>query len=216
MKILITAATLRELDSIKQAAKYNADIRYLVSGIGAVATCYSLTKALLSEKFDAVIQIGIAGAFHKYCDSSKVVVINRDCFADFGVDDRGIFTPAANKGFLIGDNIYTSGGWLLNPCPTAFPEWKKLLCVPEATAITVQTVSGSTERISEMQRIYNPDIETMEGAALFYTCIKQNIPFMALRAISNKVEPRNKSAWDIDGALKALATAISSLISSGI
>ena len=213
MKVLITAATLRELNSVRPATKHNANIQYLVSGIGAIATCYSLTKALSKGLFDAVIQVGIAGAFSNYDNPFKVVVINRDCFADLGVDDHGVFIPAAKKGFLSGDSIYTPDGWLSNPCPTAFTEWEKLLQLPEASAITVQTVSGSTERISEIQRIYNPDIETMESAALFYTCLKENIPFMAIRAISNKVEPRNKNAWDINGALETLNTVLFPLIS---
>jgi futalosine hydrolase len=52
---------------------------------------------------------------------------------------------------------------------------------------------------------FNPDIETMEGATFFYICSLENIPFLALRAISNKVERRNKINWKIALALNNLS-----------
>jgi futalosine hydrolase len=45
----------------------------------------------------------------------------------------------------------------------------------------------------------------MEGAAFFYVCSKENIPFLALRAVSNRVEPRDKAKWNIPLALKNLS-----------
>jgi futalosine hydrolase len=45
----------------------------------------------------------------------------------------------------------------------------------------------------------------MEGATFFYLCSREKIPFLALRAISNMVERRNKNNWDIDLALNNLS-----------
>jgi futalosine hydrolase len=72
-------------------------------------------------------------------------------------------------------------------------------------AITVNTTSGTEITIKKLRRKYNPDIETMEGATFFYICAIEKIPFLALRAISNKVEPRNKKEWDIPLALQSLS-----------
>ena len=52
---------------------------------------------------------------------------------------------------------------------------------------------------------YHPDIETMEGAAFFYVCSREKIPFMALRAVSNIVEPRDREKWNIELALANLS-----------
>jgi futalosine hydrolase len=52
----------------------------------------------------------------------------------------------------------------------------------------------------------------MEGATFFYICCREKIPFLALRAISNKVEPRNKSNWDIMLALNNLSEILDDLI----
>jgi len=45
----------------------------------------------------------------------------------------------------------------------------------------------------------------MEGATFFYICIREKIPFLALRAVSNKVEPRNRDNWNITLALNNLS-----------
>ena len=47
------------------------------------------------------------------------------------------------------------------------------------------------------------DIETMEGAALHYVALLESIPFLQLRCISNKAEPRNRATWKINEALEA-------------
>jgi futalosine hydrolase len=52
---------------------------------------------------------------------------------------------------------------------------------------------------------FNPDIETMEGATFFYICSRENIPFLAVRAISNRVEKRNRESWNIALALDNLS-----------
>ena len=44
----------------------------------------------------------------------------------------------------------------------------------------------------------------MEGAAFFYVCLCENIPFLQIRAISNYVEQRNEKNWNIPLAIKNL------------
>jgi 1,4-dihydroxy-6-naphthoate synthase len=55
-----------------------------------------------------------------------------------------------------------------------------------------------------MEQIWNPEVETMEGAAFFQGCLIENVPFRALRAISNRVEPRNREAWKLKEAVEAV------------
>ena len=44
----------------------------------------------------------------------------------------------------------------------------------------------------------------MEGAALFYVCLHEQIPFLEIRAISNYVELRDPTKWDIPLAIENL------------
>jgi futalosine hydrolase len=54
----------------------------------------------------------------------------------------------------------------------------------------------------------------MEGAAFFYVCSRENIPFLAIRAVSNKVEPRNREKWNIPLAIKNLSEKLGELFMS--
>jgi futalosine hydrolase len=47
-------------------------------------------------------------------------------------------------------------------------------------------------------------VETMEGAAFMFACIKMNVPCMQIRSISNYVEVRNKSNWRMKEAIENL------------
>jgi futalosine hydrolase len=44
----------------------------------------------------------------------------------------------------------------------------------------------------------------MEGAALHYTCLMENIPFIQLRAVSNFVGERDKNKWKMKEAIAVL------------
>ena len=79
-------------------------------------------------------------------------------------------------------------------------------------AVTLNTATGSETAIRRIKNKFDPDIETMEGAAFYYVCSKMNIRAIALRGISNMVEPRNQKAWEIDASVKALEAAVVSLI----
>ena len=39
----------------------------------------------------------------------------------------------------------------------------------------------------------------MEGAAFMYACLIAGVPFAQVRAVSNRVERRNRAAWDLAG-----------------
>ena len=62
--------------------------------------------------------------------------------------------------------------------------------------------SGSQAAIDRIRKAWDPEIETMEGAWLAYTCAMSDIPWISVRAVSNMVEPRNLKNWNITLALK--------------
>jgi len=44
----------------------------------------------------------------------------------------------------------------------------------------------------------------MEGAAFHYACLKEKVPYAEIRSISNYVEKRDRSKWNIPLAIKNL------------
>ncbi|HEY0274233.1 MAG TPA: hypothetical protein VGC22_13660, partial [Chitinophaga sp.] len=74
------------------------------------------------------------------------------------------------------------------------------------------TVSGSASTITRLETRYQPQVESMEGAAFHYACLVEKVPFLQLRSISNYVEVRDKSKWKIGLAVKHLNDALLQLV----
>ena len=82
------------------------------------------------------------------------------------------------------------------------------------TGVTVNTVHGNERTIESVRARCQPDVESMEGAAFMYSCLVAGVPFAQVRAVSNKVERRNRAAWKIDQAIAALGTVAVALLES--
>ena len=80
--------------------------------------------------------------------------------------------------------------------------------------ITVNTVHGNNQSISEIIARLNPEVESMEGAAVFKVCEEFNIPCLQIRSVSNSVEKRNRNNWDLDLAIKNLNIEVEKIINS--
>jgi futalosine hydrolase len=68
----------------------------------------------------------------------------------------------------------------------------------------VNQVSTNKDFIKGMKDKYMPVIESMEGAAFHYVCLKESIPFIQFRGISNMVGERDKKKWKMKDAVEAL------------
>jgi len=220
MRILFTAAEEEELITAKQAFnslsksdQYGLDITYLLTGIGATSTSYRLTKILnsSSEAFDLVVNIGIAGSFSPDFPQGSVARIDREYFGDLGFETYLGFQTLFDYNILDADTFPFKGGALLTVDLSANIE-KAMNIYPKATAVTVQTVSGLPEKTLQLKRDFLPQIESMEGAAFFYVCLLEKVPFIELRAVSNEVGERNRKKWNIPSALNALNEANKKLL----
>lgn len=205
VRVLIVAATHVEADVASRIqVPGDMSVSTLITGIGSVATAWSLTKWISSNRLpDLVINIGLAGSFKESIKPGDVVMPVSDCFADSGTETGDGFLTLAeagleepdrfpySKGRIIADNnLLIKATGILNP----------------VTAITVNTVSGTAGTIERLRMKYDPDIETMEGAAFFYVCRMSDVQFISLRGISNMVEPRDRNKWKIRPALDNLTT----------
>jgi futalosine hydrolase len=65
-------------------------------------------------------------------------------------------------------------------------------------------VHGNEDSIRTITNLFSPDIESMEGAAFFRGCNRLSENYFQVRAVSNYVEKRDKSKWDIPLAINNL------------
>ena len=189
MEILLVAATEQEINS-----SLFADKSILITGVGMVDTTFNLTKHLSKNKYDLVVNIGIAGSFNNSLIIGDVVEVVEDNFSEIGFENGESFSEFID--FEVANTFKVEGRTSLK----------------QVKAITVNTVHGNENSIRDIVNRLNPDIESMEGAAIFAVCKEFNIPCVQIRAISNKVEKRNKAHWDMPLAIHNLNTTLSRII----
>lgn len=197
MQILIVAATAMEIAPFL-ARQMTVD--HLVTGVGVPACMYRLQKKVQEKKYDCIIQAGIAGSFTRDIALGETVLIKKDCFADLGIFENGRLVSLFDAGFASKNEAPYTNGWLVNE-----RELLQRFSLAKHTGITVNMVTEQRILVDEYVKLYQPAVETMEGAALHYTCLSENIPFLQLRAVSNMVGERDKSKWNITGAVHNLS-----------
>ncbi len=163
-------------------------------------TTYSLTRQFYLKKPGMVIQAGVAGCFDKEQELAKTWMVKEEIMADLGAEENGQFTDVFDLQFIKKNQFPFTKKRLINPNNKAMGLFK----LPTGTAVTVNEITTSKKRISTLLKKYNPLLESMEGAALHFVCLKENIPFVQIRSVSNYIGVRDKSKWKLKEAVKNL------------
>ncbi len=213
MKVLIVAATKEEIQPVLDQLRFQWDIHkrlhkylhkstnvdVLITGVGMVSTAYWLGKTLAEHQYNCAINAGVAGCFYKDLPLGTVVNVERDSIAELGAED--------------GDQILNLEDMNLDSDPIMEVDtisnktvWKLdfLKELPRVMGITVNRVHGNSDSISDILEKRNPTVESMEGAAFLYACKAADLDCIQLRALSNYVEPRDRSGWELDKAIRNL------------
>jgi futalosine hydrolase len=204
MNVLVVSATEFEIEPLVHENNI-ADV--LITGIGIPATIFHLTKKLSQKNYDLVIQAGIAGTFSPDLKKGTVLLVDKDAFGDLGIYEKGNFKTLFDSGFINENEFPFSNGWLVNR-----HEYLTNSSLSLVTGITVNKITDDGNQIKILSEKFNPDIESMEGAALHYVCLQQNINFLQLRSISNIVGERDKQKWGMKEAITNLNIELKKII----
>ncbi len=206
MRVIITAATVAEwmpsfleMDNLYTGESLRFKVHFHQSGVGLLSSAVSLTRLVLEEKPDLIIQAGIAGCYDNNLPLGKVMVIREEILGDMGVEEDGKWKDLFDLKLEKSSYHPFERRKLPNPWLSQY----NLLKLPEVTAITVNQVSTGV-RLQQIIKKYNPVIESMEGAALHYICRESNIPFLQIRAVSNYAGERDKTNWKTKEAIENL------------
>ena len=223
MKILVVAASEFEIrpllpkltflkkddDHLVHYRAGNNCIDILIPGIGMMVTAFHLGKQLIKEKYDLAINAGICGSYVHQVSIGNVVEVVEECILDLGAEEKDRFLTVFELGLSDPDSPPYKNGIMINKPDFATDIIFKL---PKVKGATVNLIPGRIQNIENSGIAYSPDIETMEGAAFFYACLSEGIPFTQIRAVSNYVEERDKSKWDITTAVKNLNRILADLV----
>ena len=199
MNYLLIAATTKEIEPflewLRTAAvnKKNNLPDVLITGIGLTATAYHLTRQLQLKKYDLVIQAGVAGCFNKKLLLGSVVVVKRDVIADQSVIELKQLKTLFDLKLLPASQFPYTKTWLINP----HTDLLKKTTLKQVKGISVNEITTSKQKVTFYEKSFNAVTESMEGAALHYTCLMENVPFLQLRSMSNYIAERNKKNWNM-------------------
>ena len=199
-KLLIVAATQGEIGPFLKYYEINVlndtglfmsvsmpHIHTLITGPGMVNTAHFMGHYGHND-FSHLVNIGICGAFNRDLKLGEVVNVVEDCLCEMGAEDGDKFIKYDDLG-LGGTSVYKNR--------SSIP-----IDLKHVKGITVNTVHGNEESIAKTKKLFSPDVESMEGAAFFRGCENLIGNCLQIRGVSNYVEKRDKSKWDIPLAVK--------------
>ncbi|MEQ1910290.1 MAG: futalosine hydrolase [Vicinamibacterales bacterium] len=214
MRVLVVAATRLEVAPLLSAMALPVErdrmvsglfgahqLDVLLTGVGMVATAVWCARTLATEHYDVALNLGICGSFNPALPPPTIVHVTKDMFSELGVEDGPRFLTLHELGLLEPNAFPFSNGRLENAAPPSLPT---LAALPVASGITVNTAHGEEVSIASIVARCAPDVESMEGAAFMYACRVAGVPFAQVRAVSNRVERRNRAGWDLVGAVQRL------------
>ena len=172
------------------------DVSTVISGVGLTATALASIKAIQQQP-DVLILAGIAGVYpHARLKMGDVVLVESEVEGDLG-----FFTP---DGFVHLAHL---------PLEMDFARRHTLFCphLPVNAPFQLARSMSLNAAMAPFVDTQQVDIENMEGAAFFHTCLQEQQRFLEIRAISNLVKIGDDD-WDMQGSVRALTEGLHQLI----
>ena len=188
-----------------------ADGRIIVAVTGMGKINAAAAAAVLCERFRPalIINTGCAGAFPESgLTVGDLALASLELTADEGVQTPTGWLPYEDIGIPAVERLGTSYFNEFPLSPVAAQRAVRLAAelgtiLTRGKFLTVSTCSGTAQRGDELyQRFGTPLCENMEGAAVAQVALRYGVESLELRGISNLVEDRDLSRWNIPLAVE--------------
>lgn len=179
-----------------------------VAGMGKVNAAHAATRLILESSPAMIMNIGIGGAYPlSGLKIGDVAVAEKEIYGDegvllkdgfHGIDLTGI--PLLKKGRKKYFNEFPLDRYLVKKAVRAvqlITHHASPITVKKGTFLTLSTCTGTKKRALELEQRFGAICENMEGAAIAHICTLYGIPMIEMRGISNIVEDRDRSTWNI-------------------
>lgn len=193
-RILIVCAVAQELAALPP----RPNVEVVATGLGPVEAAIGTARTLAAQRYDAVINAGIAGGFRDRCTVGDAIVCSREDYAELGLEDGSAFPLP--EGVELARTVAADPALLR-------PFLDGLIPVIVGRGVTSATVTSTTARALVLAHRYRPDVESMEGFAVLRAAIDADVPAIEIRGVSNLVGERAAGEWNFRaGAEAAVAT----------
>ena len=211
MKIGIIGAMVEEVSELKaslQDAKVtkiarmefcegsfgNTDVVVVQSGIGKVnaAAC----AQILINHFGVthVMNTGVAGSLNAKIDIGDIVVSTDAMYHDV---DATIFGYAKGEVPQVGTASFVADEMLRKAAVEAVKEAAPDIHVFEGRVVSGDQFISSREVKNNIRDTFQGDCTEMEGAAIAQVAYINEVPFVIIRAISDKADDSGQEAYDV-------------------
>lgn len=208
MRVLVMTAVAPEGEAVRRGLGHDGRFEFALAGVGLAAAAVNGAIELAKANYDLVVIAGIAGGFVGQAEIGSLVVASEIIAADLGVELLDGFSSLDELGF---------GSTRINVAADLAKRVTEALQAAglEAQAgpvLTVATATGTAATAAALAaRVPGAAAEAMEGFGIATAAQQRGVPVLEIRAISNAIGPRDRDAWRIGDALKALEAASSVL-----
>ncbi|MDH3998764.1 MAG: futalosine hydrolase [Desulfuromonadales bacterium] len=188
-------------------------VRLAHSGIGKAAVAASTIATLLqTQQADALWLFGCGGAYlGSGLDIGDLALANKEIFGDEGVETPRGFRSLTEMKLPMRQDASQSyyNDWPLDPtlqrwALAQLEHWPQRPCqLRSGPFVTLSTCTGRSDRAAEIEARTGGICENMEGAAAALACAQHQVPMLELRGISNLVEDRDPSRWNLKAGMDA-------------
>lgn len=208
MRVLVMTAVSPERDAIQRGLGHDSRFEFALAGVGLAAAAVNGAIELAKAEYDLVIIAGIAGGFVGQAEIGSLVVASEIIAADLGVELLDGFSSLDELGF--GSTRVGVAADVAERVTAALIAAG--LPAQMAPVLTVATATGTAATAAALAaRVPGAAAEAMEGFGIATAAQQRGVPVLEIRAISNAVGPRDRDAWRIGDAFKALEAASSVL-----
>ncbi|MGG2197469.1 futalosine hydrolase [Paenibacillus validus] len=209
LRVLVMTAVAAERDAVLRGLRGSGRFDVLLAGVGPAIAAARTARALASAEYGLVVSAGIGGGFIGRAEVGSLVVANEIVAADLGAQTPEGFCSLDELGFG-SSRIQVDPSLTIRVTEALQAAGQPVYAGP---VLTVSTVTGTAARALELDvRVPGAAAEGMEGFGVAAAALDSGVPILEIRAISNAVGPRDRTAWRIQEALDALEAASTVLL----
>lgn len=171
--------------------KPHADVETLFTGVGPVEAAAAIAAALASQKYDVLVNAGIAGVFGDAAQIGDGVIVATDTMEV--ALESGEAIPLPNAARTI-EEAHSGRSLVAMLTDVGFPALR---------GVTVARVT-CTDATAERLAARGAQVETMEGFAALRAAARAGVRAIEIRGISNRCGNRASSGWNFQAGMSGL------------
>lgn len=200
-RVLVMTAVEAERDALLKRLSGIQSFDVSLAGVGPAAAAAHTAAKLAAAEYGLVISVGIGGGFSGKADPGGLVVADEIIAADLGVETQEGFQSVDKLGFgscRVEVNKALAAEVANALAATGLP-------VAVGPVLTVTTATGTAATAAALAaRVPGACAEAMEGYGVAIAAQQFRLPVLEIRAVSNRVGPRDRSAWRMKEAFEAI------------